>query len=69
MRRLLAQRIVDEFRFDPKLFKPEPILQRCLEGLGVPWEGGNHFVLPHRALGPIYAAEAEAEVSRDISLR
>ena len=59
MRRLLAQRIVDEFRFDPKLFKPEPILQRCLEGLGVPWEGGNHFVLPHRALGPIYAAEAE----------
>ena len=60
MRRLLAQRIVDEFRFDPKLFKPEPILQRCLESLGVPWDGGNHFVLPHRALGPIYAAEAEA---------
>jgi hypothetical protein len=59
MRRLLAQRIVDEFRFDPKLFKPEPILQRCLESLGVPWDGGNHFVLPHRALGPIYAAEAE----------
>lgn len=59
MKRLLAQRIVDDFRLDPKLFKPEPILQRCLEGLGVPWEGGNHFVLPHRALGPIYAAEAE----------
>lgn len=59
MKQLLAQRITREFKFDLRLYKPEPILQRCLEGLGVPWEGQNHIVLPHRALGPVYAAEAE----------
>jgi hypothetical protein len=34
------------------------IVQHCIENLRQPWEG-NHVVLPHRSLGPVYAAEAE----------
>lgn len=63
---LLAQRVV-EFPFelwrtrahvDPG---PAYLVSRCVENLRIPWEGGNHVPLPHRALGPVYAAEAESK--------
>jgi len=66
MRQLLAQRVT-EFAFDPWRARarvdpgPALLVKRCVESLLTPWQGGNHIPLPHRALGPVYAAEAEAK--------
>lgn len=66
MDKLLAQRIVEfpfewwcsETRAGPR---QALLVQGCVNSLRIPWEGGNHIVLPHRALGPVYAAEAESK--------
>jgi len=70
MKPLLAQRLT-EFPFERwcKIEDLDPrdqgvaIIRRSIDALRRPWEGPNHLVLPHRALGPIYAAEAEQQAA------